>query len=92
MLLKSCQSTIVCLKLKFDLSVQEAGCSSSKTADPWGKNLKMYQIIILKSGIFKTTFNRPAENWIAEQLMSEIYKTWSLKELPTETQPTSKNE
>lgn len=53
MLLKSRQSTIVCLKLKFDLSVQEEGCSPSKTADPWGKKIKNLSDYYLKAWDFQ---------------------------------------
>lgn len=53
MLLKSCQSTIVCLKLKCDLSVQEVGCSSSKTADPWEKKIKNLSDYYLKAWDFQ---------------------------------------
>lgn len=68
MLLKSRQSAIGFLRLKFDLSVQEAGCSSSKTADTWKKkkNKKNYQMTVLKPGTFKTRADRPLEKWIAE--------------------------
>lgn len=65
MLLKSRQSTIVCLRLKFDPSVQEVGCSCSKTADAWGgKN--NYQMTVLKPGTLKTRADRSLEKWTAE--------------------------
>jgi len=71
MLLKSRQSAARCSGLRFDPRLPEEGCSSGKTADAWGENIKIIKRVSSSLGLAKQKQTDHEENGLERAAKQE---------------------